>query len=312
MGAVGDRRGAILATALALAGVAGAPSSARADDPRALKEASALFDGGVQARKRGDQHEAALMFARADELVPDPAALEAALRAAVLADEAVLGMKLVARAEGRGPLEGAIADAVQEARTKLGGRVGTISVVGCHECRVWVDGTLVTTEGPQWVTTGAHDVVFEVDGGASTARVSVRVEAGRNVDVTPAASPAAPPAAPAAPPAPIAPASTGLSPFWFWAGLGATTVTGSITVGLAVRTRALHQSFLHEERPELADDGRTFQNATNVMALVTAALVLTTAGIGIFAVRWTQQPPPVSGAISLGTGRATVLLGKSF
>jgi len=279
-------RGPIFAATLALASIIGGPRVARADDPRTLKEASALFDGGVAANKRGEHREAALMFARADELVPDPTALEAALRAAILADEPVLGMKLVARAEGRRPLEGAVAVAVQDARTKFAGRVGTIGI-RCRDCRAWLDGTILTGNGTHFLTTGSHEVLFEVPGASGTARVSVEIEAGRNTDVSPPV--AAPPNRPAAPP-PAPQAASGLSPTWFWAALGTTTVAGSVTLGLAVRTRALHESFLEEGKPGLADDGRKFQNATNAMALVTVALVLTTAGIGIFAVRWNEKP----------------------
>src|SRR6185503_19747013 len=102
---------------------------------------------------------AATLFARADELAPNAAALEAALRAAVKADRAVLGMELVRRAEGRSP-DGTLLEATEEARSEFRARVGKLTVV-CSACSPTVDGKAWEPGKTQWVEAGYHLVALQ-------------------------------------------------------------------------------------------------------------------------------------------------------
>src|SRR5580693_6760902 len=83
------------AAALLLAGEAFAQRPASTDASRARD----AFERGSAAYRLGDYARAAAEYARADALDPNPAALRAALDAATLADDPVLGEELIERAE---------------------------------------------------------------------------------------------------------------------------------------------------------------------------------------------------------------------
>lgn len=294
----------VLAAALTTTG-AGAQSNdvARARD---------AYDAAIAAASRGDHALAAAEFARADRLAPNPVALESALKAAVLADDPPLGMALVERAAARTPRSAALDEALRRARKRFEGRAGRLRV-GCPagaRCRATVDGQPADVDEPTWVAVGEHAV--EIDLGGRPERRTVRVDAGATVTVEPAnpyAAPATPPqatpgvkaeAAPAAlPPArPAAPTeprrsttdrgdavgSAGLSPVWVLAGAGATAALGAVTVASAVDTKNKHDAY---ERSALgAEEGRASQTRTNVLFAATAVVGLATAGVALFAVRW--------------------------
>lgn len=106
-------RGALNAVALAVVLLA---SHAHAD---ARSDARAEYERGKRAHAQRDYAEAARAFARADEIVPSPVSLQAALEEAVRAEDAELSRALCDRAEQRSETTPALSRAVAEARARF-------------------------------------------------------------------------------------------------------------------------------------------------------------------------------------------------
>lgn len=304
---------AVLACAFAF------PRPARADEAGA---AHAAYDRGAAAFARKSYAEAAREFASADELSASDAALSSALAAALLADDAVLGMALVERAEGRAGAGGDVAAAAKRAREKLAPRAGRLHVECAKEaaCSVRVDGAPFTAGAPRWVAAGRHFVQI-AQAGASADR-DVTVAAGSTLELVAPPPPPPAPAAAAGPPvaasapvpaavAPPAPASSapapagdggsGLSPAWFFAGVGLTAAAGVLAVVSGVDTLDKHGQWEQSGDPGVNSAGRAAQTRTNALLAVTGGFGLATLGVGLFGTRWTKAQAPKAGA-SLGLG----------
>lgn len=162
----------------------GCPAPAAADDT-ATAAAKASYERGLAEHAAGRLASAARAFAEADAAVPSNEAIEAALDDAVAADDPVLGMTLVARAEGR-PLDARAARARDAARRAFERRVGEVVVVcpRAATCTVRVDdGPSVVPAGPVLVGVGAHTVTASCDGRITTTRVDVAPGASARVTV---------------------------------------------------------------------------------------------------------------------------------
>jgi hypothetical protein len=279
---------ALLLTA-SLVSVPAVAQSPGADD-RALERASALYERGQRAHAAGHYGDAARHFAAADELVPDPAAVEAALAAALLSDDAVFAMELADRAMRGGPSKGRRAEALASAvGEKFAPAVGKL-VVLCEGCRVQLDGRAIAPQRPRWATVGKHRVVARRRGQREQRQVTVR--SGRLARVVPFEHAAAStgerpngdgPSGEARPGA-ADPADAGqplVSPAWFYLGLGLTLVGGGLTIASAVDTKGKHDDFEQAPSAALADEGEGAQLRTNVALGVTGALALTTAVLGV-------------------------------
>ncbi len=94
------------------------PSPASAE-PTAAKQA---YDQGVEAYERGDLEGASQQFARADTLAPNAVSLQAALDAAIDADDAALVSELLQRSK-RGPAPPNLAASITAAHLKFQGRL---------------------------------------------------------------------------------------------------------------------------------------------------------------------------------------------
>jgi hypothetical protein len=324
MAAIARSRLLQLALAAALVTtIVGSAALARADDPEAAR---AAYDRGAAAFQAKRYAEAAADLARADALAPNPVALASALKAAELADDPILAMTLADRAELRpGVGEAALANA-RRVREKMGARVGKLSIrcAAVRGCSVTVDAEPFPTEQQRWVKAGAHAV--EITAGGSPARYTVTVEGGKTADFVepshdgaasgpkprpgeagpnapepsggePVAPPPGPPKAEppkaeppkAEPPKAEPPAPRGISPAWFFVGLGATAVAGGVLVWSGVDTLAKHSDFVGFVTSD-PSAGQAAQTRTNVLVGVTAAAGVATAALGIFAVRWSAAP----------------------
>src|SRR5690606_20443007 len=114
---------------------------------------------------------------------PSPVALMAALDAAVLADDPVLGAELLERS-GRAPATPPLTASIDAARAKLGGRAGTVPIA-CPPgatCASTIDGRAVSS-GASWVSVGRHTLIVRVDDIAREHVVDVR--AGETVVLSP-------------------------------------------------------------------------------------------------------------------------------
>ena len=121
--------------------------------------------------------------------------------------------------------------------------------------------------------------------------------------------------APAAASARAATATTGesgrgISPVWFYIGLGATGLAGAATVVSGVDTANQHSHFVSDCKGvagdsgcgTLASNGQSARTRTNVLLGVTAGLAALTA-VTVFLVRWHDTRVGVSPAGVTATGR---------
>ena len=247
--------------------------AAAAQHEKAL--AKEAYDCGTQAHDRGDFRRAAEEYARADALAPSPVALQAALDAAVDADDPAIGAELLERAK-RAPAKGALAASIEAAKKKLGGRAGRVHVAcpSGAQCTSTVDGAAIDGAKGAWLKVGAHALVVNVDGTPDSRTVDIR--AGQDVEIVPIRTAAALPApsasapvasvpvAPSAPPPPSTPppeaaapapappppeharddtAHKPLPPIVFFVGAGLTVVLGGASTYFAVAAKGKHDDF---------------------------------------------------------------------
>src|SRR5262249_46498864 len=145
------------------AGVATA-ADARADGTEA--QAHEAYERGTRAFRRGDYATAAREYAAADALSPNPVALQAALDAAVQADDPVLGVALLDRARGSARTDG-LFTTMMTAERKFAHRVGRIRPeCPASPCLAAIDGAASPPGQAAIVRVGSHTVTVEGSGGA--------------------------------------------------------------------------------------------------------------------------------------------------
>ncbi len=274
-----------------------APDLARARD---------AYDRGVRAHAAADYGAAARAFAEADALAPTPASLEAALEAAMRADDAVLGVEVLDRAEGRGDVDASLLRTIDAARRRFGGRTGKIRVqcTGSERCLFAVDGRASDGSRPFVAIVGTHSIVIQQGEGRVERLVEVRADAVTVVGMSSGAAP--PPETPRS--APIS--RSGLSPTWFFVALGATALVGGATVFSGIDAADQHDAFVTAgcapgaTGPKAAtcaarsEDGSSATLRTNLLLGATAVLAVGTAALGVVFVRW--SPAPTGGVASIG------------
>ena len=275
------------ALAIVFASIAIASTAFADDGPsnEELAEASALYTKGEELHAQGKHLEAARTLARADEIVPDAAALEAALVAVLETDAAVLGMNLASRTS-REPFRTRHIELADRARAKFGSAVGRI-VVHCDGCHVRIDGEVAKRGIATWVTAGSHRVDLSGDDGIEQREVDVAAEA--LVTITPRLAPPPPDPVPPPPEEPIA-IDTGLSPIWFWIGAGATGVAGIATIASAVDVENKHASFEEMPTEELSSAGEQAEIRTNALLGVTIGVAAVTGLLAAFT-DWSADDP---------------------
>ncbi|HZO14739.1 MAG TPA: hypothetical protein VFB62_15805 [Polyangiaceae bacterium] len=238
-----------------------------AAEPSELERARQAYDRGAAAYDRGEYVAAAKDLALADELVPSSIALTTAIKATTFADDPLLGMELVKRAESRSPADEALTDAATAAREKFEPRVGRLSC-SCGvwpQCRASVDGMDAAIGVARWVTVGEHRVIFTM--GATRKIQVVRIEPRAEVTVTPPPPPAQ---RPVPHPKPVPDEASGISPVWFWVTLGITAALGAGTIASAVDWKAKHDDFVAGPTDEKSVEGQAVETRTNVLIGVTA------------------------------------------
>ena len=271
------------------------------EDPRV--GAREAYARGGAAHDRGDHETAAREFARADELVPSNAAIEAALDAAVLSRDIKLCLSIIARAEAR-PLDERASHALAQAKRAMAPLTGTIVVVcaGAQQCTVALDGDpSVDARRPIAAARGAHHLRVERDGRVQLANIELPSER----EATVAESTPAPPPAWQAPVAqePVAakPATTPTAGGYRVASLvtgGLSLAVGGITLWSGLDTLDTHRAFdaAHcgpgaaagtvpgADCGALADSGQSAQLRTNVLLVSSLTLALAAVAIELFLV----------------------------
>jgi hypothetical protein len=102
----------------------------------------------------------------------------------------------------------------------------------------------------------------------------------------------------------------GISPVWFYVGLGATGIAGAATIVSGIDTANQHSHFTNQcssgnvalDCDTLRSNGQSAQTRTNVLLGVTAGLAAVTA-VTVFFVRWHDTRVGVSPAGVTAIGR---------
>ncbi len=275
------------------------------------EEAAAAYDRGASAYDRGDFKTAATELARADELAESAVTLELAINAAIRADDAALGMTLADRATRRkGTSTGsAKADyAAENARKKLGAKVGRLSVVcpssgapasGSSRCTAALDGASFEIGSARYVTVGKHRLSVTRASSAAPELFDVTIEPGKTVELIPAASPPIDANSKGAASAPVAPRDErrGLSPVWFWVAAGVTAAGAGVSVVSGLDTKSKHDAFVADRSStQASNDGKASEQRTILLLAGTGVLAVATAALGLFAVDWRASSSVASSA----------------
>lgn len=273
-------------------------STAHADQAT-LDAARQSYDRGAAAYDAKDYPRAAVELAKADELMANDVALELAIKAAVKADDPRLAMTLASRGARRS--NAGVAAAAEQARQKMAGRTGTV-IVMCPmrpSCSATVDGEAVHAGAPHIVLIGDHNVVVEGGGGPRDVLVAkvppdgvaeMRASAPSDGGATPLSILPPTRARDQQPKTEPASTSSGISPVWFWLGVGVTAALGAATIGSAVDTQSKHEAFLATPSEELQNLGLDAQLRTNLLAGSTGLAGVATIIVGAFFVKWKSDP----------------------
>jgi len=314
-----------LLVVLLVAAVSLAATAARADPQAVAVQAHEAYERGTAAYRRGDYATAAREYAAADALSPSPVALQAALDAALRADDPVVGTTLLERASGR-PRTGGLDSIVAAAERRFARLTGHVRFAcGGHACLASIDGAAVDASQSVVVRVGAHTVIVQSDGASATQAVTVgpdetvEVRAPQNPPPAPAQPPpGAPVVAPSSPPpepprAPEREERGGLPRAWFIVGLVATGVAGGAAIASGVDTLDKHSSFAGDCQGSVIApgancgqrgvDGQSAQTRTDVLLAVTGGLAAATAVTALF-VRWHD--------VRVAAGPASVWLAGRF
>jgi hypothetical protein len=258
--------------------------------------AADAYERGRIANERGDFARAARELALADSIIPDAVTLRAALKAATLADDAVLGTQLLERTS-RAPMDRALAEAAADARVRFAHRTGRIVVTcpGAARCMVTIDGEAVKPAEARVVSIGVHTVSVQGDGPLEQRMLDVAADQTVPVELSaPSSTPTAVPV-PAPPEKLATPARTGISPAWFVTAAAATAIVGGAAIGFAVNTAHVHGQFTSDgcgnssppsECDTLRSSGLTSQGREDALFAAAGILGAATVAIGIFGTRW--------------------------
>ncbi len=261
-------------------------TSRAAPTPDRTADAHGAYARGAAASDAGEYAAAAAEFARADSLVPNNTALELALKAVVLSDDALLAMTLAQRADARKESR-SVGEAAAAARAKFAMRIGQLRVLCPSACTARVDGVDVDIGHARWVTAGDHRVEIAMSG--STEPLDIHVGGGEIRDARPtdravSGSPR-PRLAATLFEKPSQVPARGVTPVVFWSAVGVTAALGAATVGSALDTRATHDAFLSSPSGSLETRGHAGEARTNALVVTTAVAAVATAALGLF-VRW--------------------------
>jgi len=283
-------------------------AGAQQEDRQHAREA---YERGTQAYKRGDYAAAVAAYREADEAAPSPIALQAALDAAVKADDPVLGSELLERAHGRN-VEGALAASVKKAEAKLGHRAGRVHLTCAKPCTAMLDGAALLDGGTRWASPGDHEVLIVVDRKQASVHATVAVDQTAEVAapaelVTPHQTSPTPVVAPPSTTSfvaqkPVSPAlgsarepsPHGLRRGWFWAGVGATGAGGVGTALGFIGAMIDHDQFVSRscstvgsaKCSSLASQGMLLQVVGNVFVGIGSVAAVWTLVSGVWLVHW--------------------------
>jgi len=261
------------------------------------------YDRATRAYDKGDFVTATREYAEADRIAPTNASLEAALEAAIRADDPEQGQELVERAATR-TLDKPTMKTVESARARFADRTAHLvtDCAGATTCLLSIAGVAKDPTRSLFVKHGPHTFVLQ----RGEARIERLVDV-RGAEVTFPPKDAAQPTDPPRPDASDArdrqnrpkpePRESGISPVFFYGAAGLTTLAGGLTLASALDTASQHDKFkstgcvsgtgpVSTSCSAIESSGKDAQLRTNIGIGVTAALAVSTAALGVFFVRW--------------------------
>lgn len=269
-----------------------------------ISAAATAFSKAQQAELSGDSARAADLYELADRVAPTPEALRAATRARLAAGQLGSAAMNAEELKRRYPDDAASIELATLVLDKAHATLSRVSVQCSTPCGLLVDRLASSTAAKEqhvvYVESGTHSLTVTFDDGTSqTRRVSGVPGQELSVELTrPESAPAAArPVAAAEPepePAPLRPAalepqavvaeeeSSGLSPFVFYTGLGATILAAGAATWSGVDTLNSKKKF--EDNPTQAgfDSGTDKDTRTTILIATAGALAAGTTIVAIF------------------------------
>lgn len=296
-----------LAVALAASLLVTAPASrglAQVELSPAERQAAAeaAYDRGTRAYRGGDYAQAAQWWETANELAPAAAAALQAVRAHQRAGNFLRAGTLVSfvtETYGEDQVPARFQTPLGRARAE-----GCEVRIICEECEVEVDGereifrTLFVSANVE------HTVVASFEEGDAEQRVSGAPGESIDVDLAPPEPEPAPVVAPlpvvAPPPVaePVPEQSSGISPAFFWTGLGLTAAVGGVAIWSWMDTLDAASDYEMDPTQEKLDAGRDLELRTTILVVATGVLgaaTLTT----LFFTDWSGDESPSEDSASL-------------
>ena len=252
------------------------------------QEAARHFKAGVRAFWQHKYEEAAEAFEKANEVVPNHKALFNAADAWEKAGSLVKAAQRFRQYLDVAPERARARDEAQSRLEAILEKVGRLELAGDDVHDITVDGESAEL-GERLVTPGEHVVAAVAGGEAIEKRVDVEAGALLRVLLEPP-----PPPPPEPEPEPVmdvvgkdeGPSDKGLSPTYFYVGVGVSAALAGATVWSGLDTQSKRDDF--DANPTAAgyDEGVSAQKRTNILLGLTAAAGVTTAALGLFAVEW--------------------------
>ena len=253
------------------------------------QEAASHFKAGVRAFWQHKYVEAAESFEKANEVLPNHKALFNAADAWEKAGELVKAARKFRQYLEIAPEQAKARDEAQSRLEAILTKVGRLDLAGEGASDITVDGESVAL-GEMLVAPGEH-VVAAVAGGEPVKKV-VTVDAGAILRVLLEPPPPPPPPEPEVDSGPIEKdkgvedANTGMSPTIFYVGVAVSAALAGATVWSGLDTQSKRDDFDANPTGAGYDDGVSAQRRTNIILGLTAAAGVTTAALGLFAVKW--------------------------
>jgi hypothetical protein len=262
-------------------------------DGASSDQARAVYDAGASAYDHQDFREAATQFARADELVPNQAVLRLALAAAVRAEDPVMAMNLVQRAERRAAVDSDLLELLRVTRARFESRVGFVKV-RCtfgHTCQAYLADQRLEVGLPIAVVPGNVELRFRE--GQTESRISVKVVAARTLEVSePEPAAVSAPAAPVPRPKRQFLRAATESPSFafprgvFWGGVALSGALTVATVASGIDAANARAQFLADRNEDTRGRGQAAVERTNVLLGATLGGAVLTGAIGLFFTHW--------------------------
>ncbi|MCA9592082.1 MAG: hypothetical protein KC776_02200 [Myxococcales bacterium] len=273
------------------------------------------FLAGVKAYKAGDFALATRRFNEAYDAKPHPVVLFNLALAEAKSEKYVAATEHFAAVAADAQTPKALRPKAEAERDRAERATARVEVQATgNTVSATVDGVAMTGAPPSTrVDPGQHDVQVTVDGKPALSRrvtlargerLTLALSHSREVVVTRGGGPTTPKRDRGTP-------SHGVSPVWFYAGVGATAVLGGVTVWSALDTKSAFDDY-ERDLPDLdqaqvdqrVNDGHDKELRTNVLIGVTAAAAVATAAVGVLLVDWRLGSQ--SAALSVTPGGATL------